>query len=267
MGQQDGCGGGDRDHGEESNSCEKEKKEKKANPWLGGVAMLWSQICNAVVELSHDSENESAGNIKEGSNSEKYKEHGRFKRAPKVINDYDLKLDKVRAKLKEYVNISRVGLVGSHEAVKGKSNNGKVGCSRKKARMNSRSTSRRRGTSKHDSEIEHLVTQFVQMKPKSEEVMDMVAKICREECKAHEPSMPRCGVANIKSKISHFRTRDRVMSRLENCEQVLKHFMLCLQIFIPINDQGVHWAGDPDFSNFTEWDHVFPALVPQEQNS
>ncbi|OMO53968.1 putative 5' nucleotidase [Corchorus capsularis] len=48
---------GDRDHSEESNSCE--KKKKKANPKLGGVAMLCSQISNPTVELSHNSENET----------------------------------------------------------------------------------------------------------------------------------------------------------------------------------------------------------------
>ncbi|OMO53967.1 hypothetical protein CCACVL1_28172 [Corchorus capsularis] len=79
------------------------------------------------------------------------------------------------------LTVSRVGLVGSHEAVKGKSNNGKV--------------------------------------------MDMVAKICREECKAHEPLMPQW----------------------------------YYQYHI--------WVGYPDFGNFTEWDHVIPPLVPQQQNS
>ncbi|OMP03807.1 Peptidase C48, SUMO/Sentrin/Ubl1 [Corchorus capsularis] len=260
-----------------------------------------------------------------------YKTSPRYKRAREAVKDDGQKLKKIRRELKEFAmrgrsfgqdqstkNVgskqsqsnSKVGSdkgtvyrVTSQKSLKGKSSSGKAEWGRKRGPRGSSTTSRRRVSP--NSDINLLV-------------IDMVGKICREESRALNPSMPRwylpvpyattilSGSASINSMISHFRTSDRVMSSLENCEQ----------IFIPINDggvwpgqkndgEGLHWyllvldfnkrkvlifdsnepyiaedrerrleqirqvfmAGDREFGNLTEWDYETPRSVPQQQNT
>ncbi|OMO50951.1 Peptidase C48, SUMO/Sentrin/Ubl1 [Corchorus capsularis] len=169
-----------------------------------------------------------------------------------------------------------VSSFGLHESGKLKSGNGngKATCSRKRAASGSTTTSRRRRQKRNDADIENIVQEFLQMKPipsvkgkrklvdfgeifcswedfaslsmggwLQDTVIDTVAKMCREESRAEEPSMRRlylptpystwilCRTATIRSMISHFRTSNKVMTSLDNCEQ----------IFIPINNNLGHW--------------------------
>ncbi|OMP03469.1 hypothetical protein COLO4_10393 [Corchorus olitorius] len=125
-----------------------------------------------------------------------YKTHSRFKRARDAVNDDGQKLKKIKAGLKECVRsymrsfgplesdndvasdqsapqsnresdgrtLSGFGL---NESVKRKSDNGngKATCSRKRTASGSTTTSRRRGQKSNDADIEHLVQEFMQMKP------------------------------------------------------------------------------------------------------